>query len=158
MGCKKNQCNESNSLCYGELKEIHDLVKDFLENNENVVDDLDCVLCSFKEVLCSLKEAVEDQEDTIKAYNKIQKWIRKNADCYDCNANSCEFKELSEKIEKILCEIQKNLLDAVKGIHYAYNQIKDAQCLEEKLDKVFEKYSLFISRQELRNGAGDTRQ
>ena len=50
MGCKKNQCNESNSLCYGELKEIHDLVKDFLENNENVVDDLDCVLCSFKEV------------------------------------------------------------------------------------------------------------
>ena len=133
MGCKKNQCNESNSLCYGELKEIHDLVKDFLENNENVVDDLDCVLCSFKEVLCSLKEAVEDQEDTIKAYNKIELkrygmfWII--------------FRGLMIPfLGTSLGEIQKNLLDAVKGIHYAYNQIKDAQCLEEKLDKVFKKY------------------
>ena len=39
MGCTNSNSNNVSPLCYGGLKDLHNLVKDFLVNNYNILPE-----------------------------------------------------------------------------------------------------------------------
>ncbi|WP_370772354.1 hypothetical protein [Clostridium sp.] len=140
MGCTNSNSNNVSPLCYGGLKDLHNLVKDFLVNNEDVSDDLDENLEEIVEAFCNLKCTLKDQQCTLESYVEIKEWLDKNGDCYDCNAESCECKNLNKDVERILKEITKELLEALNDLNSAIKKLENVQCLENKLDKAFQKY------------------
>ena len=143
MGCRNNNCNSCNKvnpLCCGELKELHDLVKEFLMNNEDFKDSLDENLEELIEVVCNLKCTLKDQQCTLESYVKIEEWLDDDCNCYDCNADSCECKKLNRDVEMILKEITKKVLESVNDLNCTIKKLEHVQCLEKKLDKAFQKY------------------
>ena len=136
MGCRNSRSNNINRR----LRELHCLVRDFLENNEDVSDSLDENLEELIEVFCNLKCTVKDQQSTLESYIAIKEWLDKNADCYAPNANSCECERLNRNVEEILKEITRQLLEALNDLNKAIKALENAQCLQSKLDRAFKKY------------------
>ena len=81
-----------------------------------------------------------EEYGTFKSCKAAQEWLDKNGDCYDCNAESCECKNLNKDVERILKEITKELLEALNDLNSAIKKLENVQCLENKLDKAFQKY------------------
>lgn len=136
MGCTNSRSNNITRR----LRELHCLVRDFLENNEDVSESLDTNLEDLIEVFCDLKCTVKEQQSTLESYVAIRAWIDKNAECYAPNANSCECERLNRNVEEILKEITRQLLEALNDLNMAIKAIENAQCLQSKLDRAFSKY------------------
>ena len=136
MGCRNSRSNKVNRR----LRELHCLVRDFLENNEDVSDSLDENLEELIEVFCNLKCTVKEQQSTLESYVEIKEWIDKNANCYAPNAENCECERLNRNVEKILKEITRELLESLNDLNRAIKSLENAQCLQNKLDKAFQKY------------------
>lgn len=136
MGCMSNRSNNINRR----LRELHCLVKEFLENNEDVSRGIDDNLEELTEVFCDLKCTVKDQQNALESYVAIREWIEKNAECYVPNASSCECEKLNRDVERLLKEITRELIDALNEINKAIKSLESAQCLEAKLDRAFTKY------------------
>ncbi len=136
MGCMSSRSNNINRR----LRELHCLVKDFLENNEDVSRGIDDNLEELIGVFCDLKCTVKDQQSNLESYVAIREWIEKNAECYAPNANSCECERLNRDVEQILKGITRELLEALNNINKAIKSLESAQCLEAKLDRAFTKY------------------
>lgn len=136
MGCRNSRSNNVNRR----LRDLHCLVRDFLENNEDVSDSLDKNLEELIEVFCNLKCTVKDQQGVLESYVAIKEWIDKNADCYAPDANSCECERLNREVEQILKGITRELLETLNYLNNAIKAIENAQCLQAKLDRAFERY------------------
>ena len=93
-----------------------------------------------REFKCLVREFLENNEDVLESYVAIREWIDKNAECYAPNANSCECERLNRDVEKILKGITRELLEALNDLNKAIKALENAQCLQAKLDRAFLKY------------------
>ena len=146
MGCINSRNNNNN--INRRLREFKCLVREFLENNEDVSNSLDTNLEEVTEAFCNLKCTVKDQQSVLESYVAIREWIDKNADCYLPNANSCECERLNRDVEQILKGITRELLEALNDLNKAIKALENAQCLQAKLDRVFPRYIECINEED----------
>lgn len=130
-----NGCGCNNN---DEINNFKRLVKAFLAAHKDFEDKLDESSKFANKALCLLKESATAYNCSLKYTEKISEWIEKYGCRYDYDFDGCE--DIACDLEKLLCEINKEMKESLKTLYKAVEEINDVKELDNEFDKKFEKY------------------
>lgn len=127
-GCNNNQS----------LNNFRKLVKAFLAAHKDFENKLGEASNLANEALDALKESAAAYACSLKYAEKIANWIEKYGSDYDYNFEGCE--DLAKELENLLCEMNKEMKDALRTLCEAVKDIKDVKELDNEFDNNVEAY------------------